>query len=187
MRRVKSFMSITVDSYFADAKGGLEWAHKNANDPEWREFVSGNAQGTATLLFGRVTYDMMVSYWPTDMAKRNDPVVAERMNRAQKIVVSRKMQEALWPNTTVMHDPVNSVRELKQQQGDDVVILGSGSIVAQLAQHGLIDEYQLVVVPVVIGDGKKLFEGVTGTIDLSLTSTRAFSNGNVVLTYETKT
>jgi dihydrofolate reductase len=120
----------------------------------------------------------MIQYWPTPMAAKNDPVVAEQMNNLQKVVFSRTLKEATWKNTTLVNgDLAAEVRKLKEGSGHDMVILGSGSIVAQLAQEGLIDEFQIVVQPVVLGSGETLFAGVKDAVDLSLGKTRTFPSG----------
>jgi dihydrofolate reductase len=104
-------------------------------------------------VFGRVTYQMM-GYWPTPAAKKNDPAVAERMNAMPKVVFSRTLEQVLWSNTTlVKSDLPGAIRKLKAESGPDLVILGSGTIVAQLASAGLIDHYQLVLNPLAIGSG----------------------------------
>ncbi len=183
MRKLAVFSQLTLNGYFAGADGDISWAHRQ--DPEWRDFVAGNASAGGDLLFGRITYEMMASYWPTPLAKQNDPVVAEGMNRAPKVVFSRTLREASWGNTRLVKDGLESeVRRLKQQRGKDMAILGSGSLAAQLARAGLIDEYLVVVNPVLLGKGRTLFEGIPETLSLRLTKTRTFGNGNVLLCYE---
>src|SRR5215813_15566954 len=100
MQQLIAFITTSLDGYFADASGDMSWAHKS--DPEWLEFVHGNASGGGTLLFGRVTYDLMIKYWPTPMAKQQNPVVAEGMNSMPKFVFSRTIEHASWNNTTVV-------------------------------------------------------------------------------------
>jgi dihydrofolate reductase len=179
---------VTLDGYFAGPNGDLSWAHEENRDPDWNAFVEGNASGESRLLFGRVTYDMMNGYWPTPAAAQNDPVLAERMNNSPKVVFSRTMEKPTWKNTTLIKgDIVDAVRALKSDGGLDMAILGSGSIASQLAQAGLIDEFQLVMFPMVLGDGKQLFDGVGKRLDLQLKKTRTFANGRVVLFYEPKT
>jgi dihydrofolate reductase len=185
MRKLIVFNTVTLDGYFTDAKGDMSWAHNPNKDEEWDAFVAGNAKGGGTLLFGRITYDLMVSYWPTPNAIKNDPVVAEGMNRAPKVVFSRTLDEVSWKNTKLVKgDLVAEIRKMKQEPGEDIAILGSGSIVAQLAPAGLIDEYQIVVVPVVLGKGRTLFDGIGKKLTLKQTKTRIFGNGNVLLCYE---
>jgi len=176
------FDQVTLDGYFTSANGDMSWAHKS--DPEWNEFVAGNARGGGRLVFGRVTYDMMASYWPTPQAARDNPVVAKQMNAMPKIVFSKTMDKASWSNTMLIKDdPAAAMRTLKKEPGENMVILGSGSIVSQLAQAGLVDEYQIIVNPLVLGKGKTLFATVKERVGLKLTKTRAFQNGNVLLCY----
>jgi len=184
MRHITVFNNVSLDGYIADAKSDMSWAYASPADAEWKAFVSGNAQGEGALMFGRVTYDMMLSYWPTPAAKKAMPAVADKMNRAPKYVFSRKLKQATCENTTLLKDdPAGTVGKLKKEPGPDIVILGSGSIVAQLTQAGLVDTYQVVVHPVVIGGGKTMFAGVKAPVRLNLESARTFQNGNVVLTY----
>jgi dihydrofolate reductase len=183
MRSLIVFNHVSLDGYFVDKKADMRWAHKQ--DPEWNEFVAGNARGGGVLLFGRVTYEMMASYWPTPMAAQNSPAVAEHMNNLQKVVFSRTLDKASWNNTKLVKgDLAMEVRKMKQESGQGLVIMGSGTIVSQLAQEGLIDEFQIVVCPIVIGSGKTLFEGVTEKLNLKLTKSRTFGNGNVYTCYE---
>lgn len=183
MRKVHVFNNVSLDGFFVDATGDMSWAHRH--DDEWNAFASSNASGSGELLFGRVTYEMMAAFWPTPEAARLLPDVAAGMNAMRKIVFSRTLDTAGWHNTTVLKgDPATEVRELKRQPGPDMVILGSGSLVSQLTAARLIDEYQIVLNPVVLGAGRTLFERVPDRVRLELTRTRSFQNGNVVLWYE---
>ena len=184
MRKLIAFENVSLDGYFVDAHGDMSWAHQQA-DPEWNEFTARNAGGEGVLLFGRVTYDMMASFWPTPAAAEQMPEVAAGMNRMPKVVFSRKMDKATWKNTTLVKtDPAAEVRKMKKESGPGLVVMGSGTIVSLLTQAGLIDEYQLVVNPIVLGKGRTLFEGVKEKIGLKRTNARTFGNGNVVLHYE---
>jgi dihydrofolate reductase len=137
------------------------------------------------LVFGRRTYEMMAGYWPTAAARANSPAVAERMNALPKVVFSTTLASSPWQNTRVLHgDAVTEVRRLKQEPGDDMAILGSGSLVLQLLSAGLLDELQLVVNPVVLGRGKALFAGIPRSVRLRLARSRVFGNGNAFLCYE---
>jgi dihydrofolate reductase len=184
MRRLIVFNQVTLDGYFSGPNGDFSWAHRDGDDQEWNDFVAGNASGGGTLLFGRVTYELMASYWPTTIALQNNPMVAKRMNDGPKVVFSRTLDKASWSNTKLVKgDLVEEVRKMKQEPGDGIAILGSGSIVAQLAQARLIDEYQIVIIPTVLGRGRTMFEGIE-RIDLKLVRSRVFGNGNVLLCYE---
>ncbi len=183
MRKVQVFENVSLDGFFVDAKNDMSWAHRH--DEEWNAFASGNASGESALLFGRLTYAMMAAFWPTPQAAQMLPAVAAGMNRARKFVVSRTLETAEWENTTLLKgDLVSEVARLKQESGPDLVILGSGSVVSQLTEARLIDAYQIVVNPTVLGRGRTLFETVGTRLPLRLARTRSFTNGNVVLWYE---
>jgi dihydrofolate reductase len=183
MRKIVVFNNVTLDGYYTGLDGDMSWAHKY--DPEWMEFTNDNAKGGgAVLAFGRKTYDMMAGYWPTPMAMQNMPTVAEAMNKQPKLVFSRTMNEAKWNNTRLLKgDLATEVSKIKSEPGDDLVMMGSGNLISQLAQLKLIDEYQIALTPVVIGKGKSMFDGVDKT-NLKLTKSRAFGNGTVVLWYQ---
>jgi dihydrofolate reductase len=110
------------------------------------------------------------------------------MNSLPKVVFSRTLDKVLWNNTKLVKgDLAVEVRKLKQEPGKDMVILGSGTIVSQLAEDGLVDEYQIIVNPVVLGKGRTMFDGIKKKLTLELTKTRKFGNGNVLLCSEPKT
>jgi dihydrofolate reductase len=183
MSKLMVFNSVSIDGYFTDTNGDMSWAHQN--DPEWRDFTNENVQGDGgILLFGRVTYEMMASHWPTPQAKEQFPEVADRMNNAQKVVFSRTLNRVSWKNTRLLKgDLPDEVRKMKDTS-EGIVILGSGTIVSQLAQANLIDEYQLIVNPIALGAGRTLFEGMKSQLRLKRTQSRTFKNGNVLLTYK---
>jgi dihydrofolate reductase len=185
VRKLVVFNQVTLDGYFAGPNGDISWAKKEKTDAEWNTFVEDNAKGGGLLVFGRKTYELMASYWPTPYAVQNDPVVAERMNNLPKIVFSKTLGQASWNNTKVVEgDLAAEIRKMKNDPGPDMAILGSGSIVSQLAPEGLIDEYQIVVNPIVLGRGRTMFDGIKKKLTLKLTRTRTFGNGNVLLVYE---
>jgi len=184
MRKLSAFIQVSLDGYFAGPNGDIGWAHKDPQDTEWNAFVSGNASGGGALLFGRVTYEMMARFWPTLMAAQQMPEVARGMNEMPKYVVSRTMSEASWSNTTVLHgDLVVEIQRLKQSPGPDVAILGSGSLISQLAPQGMIDTLQVVINPLVLGAGQPLFKNVERQLSLKLVDTRTFGNGSILANY----
>lgn len=187
MRKLVVFNQVTLDGYFSGLNGDFSWAYKDKQDAEWNAFVAGNASGGGQLLFGRITYQLMASYWPTPQATVNDPIVAERMNNLPKVVFSRTLDQASWSNTRLVKGELAAeVRKMKKEPGADMALLGSGSIVSQLTQQSLIDEYQLVLNPVVLGKGRTMFDGINSKLSLTLTKTRTFGNGNVLLCYQPK-
>jgi dihydrofolate reductase len=185
MRRVTVFNMVSLDGYFVDREGSMSWAHNPLKDEAWEAFSIGNASAGGLLIFGRLTYELMHSYWPTPAALQNDPIMAQQMNTLPKVVFSKTLDQATWNNTRlVKEDLVTEIRKMKAADGPDMAILGSGSIVAQLTPPRLIDEYQLVLIPGVLGKGRTLFDGLGEKLSLKLTQTRAFGNGNVLLCYE---
>ena len=185
MRTLSVFDHVSLDGYFTDSTGDMSWAHEGADDPEFQAFSSANASGEGELVFGRVTYERMAGFWPSPAAKQMMPEVAEGMNRMRKNVFSRALDSVSWNNTRLLKgDLITETRKLKAEDGPDMVILGSGSIVAQLAAARLIDQFQVIVNPVVLGKGRTLFEGVPERRLLKLTNSRTFKNGKVFLTYE---
>ncbi len=182
MRRLTVFNLVTLDGYFSGREGDISWHNV---DEEFQELAEAASNSGNTLLFGRVTYELMAGYWPTPRAIKDDPIVARGMNSATKIVFSRTLDHVDWENTRLVKDGmVAEVAKLKQGPGKDLTVLGSGSLVAQLAQARLIDEYQILLNPVVIGEGRSMFEGVKDRFSLKLVRSRTFKNGNVLLVYE---
>jgi dihydrofolate reductase len=185
MQKLIVFNNVTLDGYFAGANGDFSWAHSGNKDAEFDAFVGENASGGGRLLLGRITYQLMASYWPTPNAIKNDPVVAEGMNRVSKVVFSRTLEHASWNNTKLAKgDIASEIRQMKKEPGEGMAILGSGSLVSQLAPEGLIDEYHVVLNPVVLGKGQTMFDGIKEKLNLKLTKTRTFSSGKVFLCYE---
>jgi dihydrofolate reductase len=185
MRNVRVFNSISMDGYFTDADNDYTWAHEGADDPELSEFTKHNAQGKNALVFGRVTYELMAAWWPSKKAAETMPEIAKGMNEAPKYVFSRTLERAEWANTTLLkEDPAATIKKLKNSEGPDLTVLGSGTIVAQLAEARLLDEVQLLICPIVLGSGKNHFAGVTGKPWWKLSRCKAFKNGRVFVAYE---
>ncbi len=188
MRKISVFIHVTVDGFFAGPNGEIDWFKVIKKDDEWEKYTHEQSSRSGnTLIFGHTTYEMMKSYWPTPDAIKNDPGMARVVNNSPKIVFSKTMQNAEeapnWKNIRLFHEikPEEIIR-LKEEEGEDFTILGSGSIVQQFANLGLIDEYQLVIVPIILGAGKSLFKDVKKT-NLKLLGSRAFKNGIVLLKY----
>jgi dihydrofolate reductase len=185
MRKLIVFNHVSLDGYFVGMNGDFSWARSGNDDAEYSAFVAENASGGGQLLFGRVTYELMASYWPTPIADQHIPAVAAGMNSMPKVVFSRTLDKALWRNTRLVKgDIVSEIRKMKNEPGPGMAILGSGSIVSQLAPQHLIDEYQMMVDPVALGKGRTMFEGIQENLTLKLTKTRTFKNGKVLLCYE---
>jgi len=182
MRKLLVFNLVTLDGYFEGLKRDISWHNVDA---EFNEYAIEMLNSVDTLLFGRVTYELMANYWPTADAIKNDPVVADKMNMLPKIVFSKKLNHVGWNHTRLVNKNIEEeINNMKKQPGKDMVILGSGSIMSEFAQRGLIDEYRIMVNPVVLGEGKPLFKGIKGRLNLKLMKTKSFGNGNVLLYYQ---
>lgn len=184
MRKIIASENVSLDGYFAGPNGEIDW-FESSRDMEIEEYVNEGLNSVDTLLFGRVTYELMASYWPTADAMKNEPFFAEIMNKLPKIVFSRTLSKVEWHNTRLVKGNIEEeINKMKNQSGKDMVILGSGSIVSAFAQRGLIDEYSLMVYPVVLGRGRSLFQGIKDRLHLKLLKTRTFKSGNVLLHYQ---
>jgi len=183
MARLTAFNFTTLNGYFKGPDDDISWNQHNQG--EENDYAKEGANSGSTLIFGRVTYEMMARYWPSPDALKNNPVVAKGMNESEKIVFSRTLQKADWHNTRIIkNNMLEEMKKLKQQSGKSFTILGSGSIVSQLAEAGLVDEYQIMLNPVALGDGATLFKGIQHPLQLKLTSHRVFKCGAVLLSYE---
>ena len=182
MRKLFLFDLVTLDGYFEGPDRDISWHNV---DEEFNAYAVDMLNSVDLLLFGRVTYDLMAGFWPTAAAKKDDPIVAERMNSLPKMVFSRTLAKAEWNNTKLVKEHIGEeTKKMKALPGKDIALLGSGSILSQFAQDGLIDEYRIMVNPIVLGSGSPLFSGIKDRLDLKLLDARTFRNGNVLLRYQ---
>jgi len=193
MRQITMWNQVTADGFFAAPDGGLDWV---VHDPEVQRAGIAAMPDGDLLLFGRKTYDMFAAHWPRvlENPKLDDPhggpaapellTFARWLTDTPKLVFSTTLGKPSWANTRVVRDfDPREVAAIKQQTGKGILIMGSASIVAQLTQHGLIDEYQFSVSPVMIGSGRTLFHDLARRTKLSLLESRAFPSGTVLLRY----
>lgn len=183
MRKIIWFNMISPDGFFEGPNREIDWHHVG---DEFNKFASDQLDSLDTLLFGRVTYEMMASYWPTEAAITDDPVIARKMNSIAKVVYSTTLDKADWNNTTLIkEDIVRQTARLKEQPGRDMAIFGSAVLGNALLDAGLIDEIRLMVNPVLLRKGRPLFgDGKAARLDLNLLKSRPFNNGNVLLFYQ---
>jgi dihydrofolate reductase len=176
-----SFMIVSADGYHADPGRALDW---QTVDEEFSQFALAQLREAGTLVFGRVTYELMAAFWPTRAGEESDPDVAKAMNTIPKIVISRTLPQATWAGTQIISNRAEEeLAKLKQQPGKDIVIAGSSTLTAGLLQTGLLDELRIMVNPVILGQGRSLFAGA-GKTGLKLLKTRQFTSGNVLLCYQ---
>jgi dihydrofolate reductase len=182
MRRILVFENLSLNGCFADADGGLDWA-KHDND-ELTAYVRKRGGDITTYLFGRNTYQMFAAFWPTPAGKAANPYFARILSEGEKIVFSKTITRADWENTSFQ--PVAdapTIQKLKASRGGDCLIFGSGKLVQALTRLGLIDEYQLVLNPAILGKGRPLFGAKPEHLDLALVEAKSFKNGSVLLRY----
>lgn len=172
-------MMTTVDGYFEGPNKELDW---HVMDDDLFQNAVDLLNSADLLLFGRVTYQMMAAYWPTPEAIATDPVIAERMNSLPKVVFSTTMKRAGWQNTRLVHgNSMEEIIRLKQQPGKNIVVFGSSDLAVSMTKDGLIDEYRIIVNPVVLGGGKTLLAGLNERLNLKLVEAKTFSSGTVLL------
>ena len=182
MRKVIFFNLTSLDGYFEGPERDITWHHV---DEEFNEFAVQQTGEFGALLFGRVTYELMAGYWPTDAAKRDDPEIARLMNSLPKIVFSNTLDNAEWENTKLVRDNiVEEVTTLKEQPGKDIAIFGSSDLALTFIDLGLIDEFRIMINPVVLGGGKPILQGIKSKLELNLLKVKTFQSGNVLLYYE---
>jgi dihydrofolate reductase len=185
MRKLIATEFVTLDGVM-EAPGTEEslgalggWSFLHWND-EAGQYKFDELFATGALLLGRVTYQIFAAAWPTITDEKG---FADRMNRLPKYVVSTSLDRAEWNNSTLIKANVpEEIARLKQQDGQDILLHGSADLVQTLRQHDLIDEYRLMVFPVILGVGKRLFPD-GGKTPLKLVDSKTFSTGVVVLTY----
>ena len=182
MRKLIAYNFLTLNGFFKGPNEDISWHTHGEEEVKYSEEALAQ---DSILLFGRKTFEMMVSFWPTPQAKELFPKVAAGMNKADKIVFSHAPFESEWENTQVISgDIVEKVRELKKSPGKDMTILGSGAIINLFTDYNLIDEYQFMIDPVAIPDGTPVFKNIKQKLDLRLTGSKVFNSGVVLLNYQ---
>ena len=181
MRKLLSFMVVTLDGYYEGPEGEFDWPNV---DDEFNDFAISQLNDIDTLIFGRATYEGMASYWPTPAALEDDRVIADRMNNIPKVVFSSSLESADWQNTRLVSgDVAGAITELKQQSGKNLAVFGSSTLTVSLIDEGLVDELRVMVQPILLGAGKSLFAGLHDRVPVQLQRTTVFSSGNVMLHY----
>lgn len=181
MRTLASFIFISLDGFYEGPNGELDWS---VVDEDFNDFAIRQLDEAGTLGFGRATYEHMAAYWPTEQAMANDPAITSRMNEKDKLVFSTTLTGASWSGTTVVRgEAAEHVPAIKAAAGSELLVIGSAHLTANLAQAGVLDELRIMVCPVVLGQGRSLFEDLKNRVSLTLLRVRQFDSGNLVLTY----
>jgi dihydrofolate reductase len=179
-------MHTSLDGFVAGLNGEMNWIKV---DDEIFDFVGTMTEQADTALYGRVTYEMMQSYWPTAGEKPNASKHAKEhsawYNKVSKVVLSKTMQEAGLQNTKVIGNQLSSnINKIKHQEGKNILIFGSPSASISLINEGLIDEFWLFVNPILLGQGRLLFKDLNGTSNLKLVESKTFTSGVIALHYQ---
>lgn len=184
MRRLIIDSIISLDGYYTDLNNSIDWFDFNNEEQEWSKDI---LRRTDTIIFGRRTYEEFSTFFPTPRpeAVGFDSYITQRLNELPKIIFSQKLNEASWkPYTIVKENPVETISKMKNESGKDMVVPGSGSLVAAFAREGLVDEYRIRIRPIILGAGKPLFIDHNARHSLRLVSSQAFDNGVLGLHYE---
>jgi dihydrofolate reductase len=178
-------MMVSLDGFFEGPGHDLSWHHV---DEEFNDFAQVQMKEADTILFGRRTYQLMESYWPSKQGLEDDPEVAQLMNNTRKVVVSSSLKSVtetkIWKHVRLINENVeDQIKNLKKEKGGDIILLASSKLCVSLLEWGLLDEIRIMINPIVIGKGTPLFHGLKDKVSLKLIKSRNFVNGNVLLTY----
>jgi dihydrofolate reductase len=177
MRQLFSFMAISADGFHANPAGTVDW---QTFGPEFADYSVEQLDEVDTLVLGRTTYEELAAYWPGDHGTDFDPRIAERMNSRTKLVASTSLESVTWHGSRLVS--VEDIAAYKETPGKDMAVLGSSTLVGTLLRAGLVDELRLMVNPVLLGAGAKLFDSA-GVVPLELVRVRPFTSGLVLLHY----
>ena len=185
MRNLFFFMHTSLDGFVAGLNGELDWAKL---DDDLFDFVATMTDNADTALYGRVTYEMMQSYWQKageqPNATKHDIEHSRWYNKASKVVLSKTIKETGLINTKVICDQLkDNIHKIKKQEGKNILIFGSPGASQSLLNEGLIDEFWLFVNPIILGKGMPLFKDITGTAKLNLIESKTFACGVIALHY----
>ena len=186
MRNLIFFMHTSLDGFVAGLKGELDWAKI---DDEMFDFVATMTDTADTALYGRVTYEIMQSYWPNagkePNASKHDKEHSAWYNKVSKVVLSKTISEKGLDNTTIISGQLtDNINKIKKQDGKNILIFGSPRASQSLLNEGLIDEFWLFVNPIIVGQGMPLFKDITGTTKLKLVESKTFACGVIALHYK---
>lgn len=184
MRKMILSIMVSLDGYIEDADKKIDWHNW---DGEMEAYMQHFFDSIDLILLGRITYQMMADFWPAPQAEAEDPIIAERMNNLPKIVFSKTLTNAPWgkfDNVLLLNGIIEEeIRLLKQQPGKDMVIFGGADLASSFIALDLIDEFQIFINPIVLGEGTPLFKDIKKPLSVKLLESRLFSYGNVLVRY----
>ncbi|MGH8877042.1 MAG: dihydrofolate reductase family protein [Stackebrandtia sp.] len=184
MRRIFLHINVSLDGYICDAAGDIDW---HFADAEFQQYLDDMLQSIDGMVFGRVAYEQLAAYWPT----AGDEVTAiqrTKMRELPKYVLSRTLESADWHNSHLFgENPVEGIGRLKDRTGQDIAVFAGAGAASSLVGAGLLDEIRLVVNPVLLGGGTRLFDGSYPKSNWKLSQSRRFASGAMLLAYESGT
>ncbi|GAA1869222.1 dihydrofolate reductase family protein [Asanoa iriomotensis] len=184
MGRLFLHINASLDGYVNDADGEIDW---HFADDEFQRYLDDLLDDIDGMVFGRVAFEELAGYWPTAGADAS-PVQVSRMHELPKYVLSRTLRHTAWHNSHVLgDDPGAALTEIKRQSRRDLALFAGGRAASAAVGLGVVDEYRIVVNPVLLGGGTRLFDGTYPRTELRLTGTREFTSGALIVTYEPAT
>lgn len=181
MGRLFLHINVSLDGYVNDAEGEIDW---HFADEEFQSYIDDLLGGIEGMVFGRVAFQELAGYWPSAGPEASS-VQVRRMHELPKYVLSRTLQHTGWHNSHVLGgDPAAAIKELKQRSSGDIALFAGGAAASSAASWGVVDEYRLIVNPVLLGGGARLFDGPLPRTPMRLTGTRQFTSGALLLRYE---
>lgn len=188
MRKLIVFLHSTLDGFVEGPKGAMDigWV---AYNEELEKFADDVLSNTDTIVWGRKTYEMMYDYWPTvpsdENANEHELNHAQWIENVEKVVFSKALNHVEWSNSKLVKDHVEEeINKLKQQEGGDIVVLGSPRFAHYLMQLNLVDEYKITILPTLIGKGLPLFQNIHDKVDLKLIKSETFESDALGLNYQ---
>ncbi len=183
MRKLYLFMMVSLDGYFERDSHDLSW--HNTKNEEFKRLVAEHSVNTDAILMGQVTYELIKDFRPTDTAREVEPETTAFMADTQKYVVSHTPFEPGWENVEVIHGDAHArVKSLKEWDGEEIAIFDSNMLTVSLMEAGLVDAFRIMVNPVAIGSGTRLFHGISSSVNFALHSVREYQSENVPPTYK---
>jgi dihydrofolate reductase len=184
MRRLFLHINMSLDGYINDTDGVIDW---HFADEEFQSYLDGMLESIDGMIFGRVAFEELATFWPTADGDAS-PVQVRKMNELPKYVLARTLKDTGWNNShEIGDDPAAAIAELKKQDGRDLAVFAGAGAAMSAIKLGVVDELRIVVNPVLLGGGTRLFDGAHPRAELRLTDTRRFASGAMLLTYETGT
>lgn len=184
MAKLTSFTFISVNGFYKGLNEDINW-HQHGE--EEAKYSVESLKSKDILLFGRVTYEMMKGFWPTQMAYDSFPEVADGMNNSEKIVLSKTLKSSDWKNTQIINENlIEKITELKKTSTKNITLLGSGKILKQLSNANLVDEYQIMIDPIFIENGEPILDNLNNNVNLELKKSKILKSGAILLYYKPK-